>query len=87
MRNYMQYLIKEKEYKPRFYNPAKSKVITADHVARYFGVQFARMLCGYTSVDDTWSSREPLFEIGTAVESMPKGAFEDLHRCLHFTDD
>ena len=45
------------------------------------------MLRGYTSVHDTWSSREPLFKIGTAVESMPKGAFEDLHRCLHFTDD
>ena len=87
MRNYVIFSIRHKGFKPRYYNPNKGKVILAYHVARYFGVKICRMLRGYPSVPDTWSTREPLFEIGVCTEAMPKDAMLDRNRCMHFTDD
>ena len=87
MRNYMIFLIRTEGYTPRYYNPAKGKEILGHHVARYFGVEISRMLRGFPSVDETWSTRESLFEIGLCVESMPKAAMYDMSRCIHFTDD
>ena len=80
MRNYMIFSIRHKGLKPRYYNPNKGKVILAYHVARYFGVKICRMLRGYPSVPDTWSTREPLFEIGVCTEAMPKDAMLDMNR-------
>ena len=45
------------------------------------------MLRDFPPIDKTWSTQESLDEIGTVKESMPKDAFRDLYRCLHFTDD
>ena len=45
------------------------------------------MLRGFPSIRDTWSTRETLFAIGMATESMLRGAFEDINRCFHFADD
>ena len=87
MRNYMIYIIRHKGYTPRYYNPAKGKVILAHHVARYFGVETCRMLRGFPSMAETWSTQESLFEIGVCTECMPKAAMRDMNRCMHFTDD
>ena len=87
MRNYMIHLIRTAGYTPRYYDPASGKEILAHHVARYFGVETARMLRGFPSYEETWSSRESLLEIGIAVESMPLGAMQDMNRCMHFCDD
>ena len=80
----MIHLMLTPEWKPKYYNPSQNKVILADHVARFFGCQAARMLRGFPSIDKTWSTRESLDAIGTVMESMPQDAFKDLYRCLHF---
>ena len=86
MRNYMLHLIRTTGYKPRFY-PEQDKNIMGTHVARLFGAQHARMFRGYPSIDNTFSTRDSLDEIGAVTESLPKGALYDMHRCLHFDDD
>ena len=50
-------------------------------------VQIARILRGFPSFRDTWSTRETLFAIGMAVESMPYGVFENINSCFHFADN
>ena len=49
IRNYMTKLVKEEDYTPRFYKPNKGKVITGDHVARYYGYLLAKILAGNPS--------------------------------------
>ena len=87
MRNYMLHIIRTKDYKPKYYDPTKERVIETHHVARFFGVHLARMIRGFPSINDTWSTREPLKHVSTAVESMPKNAYIDMYRCMHFSDD
>jgi hypothetical protein len=87
MRNYMMHIVLHEGYKPRFYKPKIDHVILADHVARFFGCQHARMMRGHPSIEHAWSSRESLYHIGACAESMPINAFQDMHRCLHFADD
>ena len=88
MRNYMIFLIRHKEYTSRYYNPVnKGKEILTHHVARYFGVEHCRMLRGFPSYKECWSTRESLFEIGVCTECMPLDAMHDMNRCMHFTDD
>ena len=83
----MVHLIKTTGWKPYYYNPESDIIILGDHVARFIGVQSARMLHGFPSVEDTWSSRDALDAVGTAKESMPRAAYQEMSRCLHFTDD
>ena len=83
----MTHLIRLGGYTPRYYKPEVDKVVLGTHIARFFGVQVARMLRGYPSIEDTWSTRETLYAIPMAAESMPRAAFQDIHRCLHFADD
>ncbi len=87
MRNYMLHSIKDKEWAPMYYRPAGGKVISADDVARFFGCQLARSLRGNPSIRKTWSTRKLLDAIGTCMECMPKNAFKDIYKCLHFDDD
>ena len=87
MRNYMLYIIRHQGYHPRYYKPEEDKVILGHHVAQYFGIETCRMLRGFPSIEETWSSCEPLFHIGVCTESMLLGAMYDLNRCMHFTDD
>ena len=87
VRNYMTHLIRTQGYTPTYFKPEDDKVVLGDHIACFFGVQIARMLRGFPSIRDTWSTREALFAIGMAAESMPRGAFEDINRCFHFADD
>ena len=83
----MVHLIKTTGWKPYYYNPESDIIILGDHVARFIGVQSARMLHGFPSVEDTWSSRDALDAVGTAKESMPRAAYQEIARCLHFTDN
>jgi hypothetical protein len=87
MRNYMVHLIRSKEYRPRYYNPAEGLVIEADHVTRFFGCHIARMLRGYPGIRECWSTRDLLDAVQLMKESMPRDAYEDMTRCLHFVDD
>ncbi|KAL7525437.1 hypothetical protein ACHAXR_001005, partial [Thalassiosira sp. AJA248-18] len=87
MRNYMIHIQRCKEYKPRYYNPSQGNTIQADHVARFYGCHMAQMLRGFPSIEETWSTREALDAIGPVKESMPKDAYIDMYRCMHFSDD
>jgi len=86
VRSYMLHIIRKLGWKPKYYKPSNDKVVLGTHIARFFGVQITRMLRGFPSIDDVWSTRESLFEIGVATESMPRDAFTDINRCLHFID-
>ena len=85
MRNYMTMLIEEKSYKPRYYKAGKT--ITTDHVARFYGALLAKMLSGYPSNNQMFSTREIFDAVEPVKNSMPQSAMEDLSRCLHFADD
>ena len=87
MRSYMTHIMRSDGYKPKWYDPENNHVILGDHVCRFFGVQTARMLRGYPSINDTWPSRESLDEVGVVTKCMSKNAFQDMYRCLHFADD
>ena len=92
MRNYMIHIMRAKDFKPKFYNPKPVDIldkttIRADHVARFFGCHIARMLRGFPSIDETWSTRESLRSIGAVKDSMPQDAYKDIYRCMHFSDD
>jgi hypothetical protein len=87
MRNYMLHITLHDGYSPRFYKPKDDHVILADHVARFFGCQHARMMKGHPSIEHAWNTRDSLLHVGPCAESMPLAAFMDMHRCLHFADD
>ena len=89
MQNYMIHIISDDDikFKPKYYNPEEGLIITADHVARFYGVLMARMQTGNSSIDDIWSTRSTLKAVACIKESMPQDAFKDLCRCMHFADD
>ena len=86
MRSYMTHLMMQ-GWKPRWYDPDNGSVILTDHIARMFGCQQCRAIRGFPSVDDSWSTRCPIDAIAPLKECMPRDAFADLYRCLHFADD
>ncbi|KAL7527926.1 hypothetical protein ACHAXR_002197 [Thalassiosira sp. AJA248-18] len=45
------------------------------------------MLRGFPSIVETWCTRESLDAVGAVKESMPKDAYTDMYRCMHFSDD
>jgi hypothetical protein len=77
MRKYMLHIIQKKGFKPTYYNynPSIGLVVTADHVARFYGCHMARMLQCFPSIPETWSTQEPLDAIGPVNESMPHDAY------------
>ena len=89
----MVYLILHHGYKPKYYDPLGDKpknictYITADHVARFYGVMMARIWSNNSSIDNMWSVREILDAVPSVKESMPQDAYKDLYRCMHFVDD
>ena len=56
MRNYMRKRVLESGFKPRYYKG--DKVITGDHVARFYGACLCRMIHGGRSIDQIFSTRE-----------------------------
>ena len=87
MRNYMMHIVLHDGYNPRFYKPKDDNVILANHVARFFGCQHARMMRGHPSIEHSWNTRDSLFHVGPCAESMPRAAFKGMHLCLHFAND
>ncbi|KAL7538013.1 hypothetical protein ACHAXR_008222 [Thalassiosira sp. AJA248-18] len=75
MRNYMVYIQRTKEFKPKFYDPPKGNTIQHHDVARFYGCHLARMLRGFPSIEETWCIRESLDAVGAVKESMPKDAY------------
>ena len=61
MRNYMAYLCMYHGFKPKYYDPMgdwkkeEFKYITADHVARFYGVMMARIWSNNSSIETMWS--------------------------------
>ena len=93
MRNYMAYLCVYHGFKPKYYDPMgdgkkeEFKYITADHVARFYGVMMARIWSNNSSIETMWSVREILDAVPSVKEAMPQDAYKDLYRCMHFVDD
>jgi hypothetical protein len=85
MRNYMRKRVLEEGYKPRYYYGGR--VITGDHVARFYGACLGRMTHGGRSMDQIFSTRDILDAIPSIQAAMTKGALEDLTTCLHYSDD
>ena len=92
MRNYMSHIVRTEGFKPAYFSvnnvvPADDVTVQEDHVRRFFGCQMGRMAQGMPSIRDTWSTRDSLDSVPPVMDSMPRGAFEDMYRCLHFADD
>jgi hypothetical protein len=87
MRNYMLYIIRHKDFRPKHYKPNLGHTIQSHHVARFYGIHMARMIQGFPSIEDTWNTRESLKHVAAAVESMTKDAYTDMYPCMHFSDD
>jgi hypothetical protein len=84
MRNYMTKRITD-EWSPKYYT--WDKVITADHVARFYGASLAKILTGNRSIEQIFCTREFFNAVPPIQESMPKNGLEDLTICLHYSDD
>ena len=85
MRNYIRKRVLENNYKPRYYTG--DRVITGDHVARFYGACLGRMLNGGRSIVQIFSTREILDAVPSIQAAMTKGPLEDLTTCLHYSDD
>jgi hypothetical protein len=83
----MLYIMHSKQFKPKYFKPSQDHTIQAHHVARFYGVHMARMIRGFPLIEETWSTRESLDHVGAAAECMPKDAYIDMYRCMHFSDD
>ena len=84
MQNYMKKRVLEDGFKPRYYTG--NKVITADHVARFYGACLCRMNHGGRSIEQIFDTREIMNAVQLIQASMPTGALEDLTSCLHYSD-
>ena len=60
VRNYMTHIIRSQVYTPTYYKPEEDDVVLGNHIAGFFVVQIARMLRGFPSIRDTWSTWETL---------------------------
>jgi len=89
MRNYMLKIVKDadKPYKPRYYKPNQQKVITNNHVARFYGCLLAKMLSGYPSNEQAFSTRDSFDAVEPIKRAMTLDAMKELTRCLHYGDD
>ena len=45
------------------------------------------MLCGFPSIEETWSTQESFDSVGAVKDSIPKDAYIDMYQCMHFSDD
>jgi hypothetical protein len=77
--------IVEDGWTPKYYT--WDKVITADHVARFYGSCLAKMFMGNRSINQIFCTREIFNAVPSIQASMTKNALEDLTGCLHYSDD
>ena len=73
------------KFKPRYYKG--DKVITGDHIARFYGCLLAKMLSGTANNTRMFSTRNVFDAVEPVKRCMPLDAIKDLTRCLHYTDD
>jgi len=85
MQNYMRKRMVEDGWSPKFYTG--DKVITGNHVARFYGACLAKMFMGNRSIEQMISTREIFDAVPSVQVSMTKNALEDLTGCLHYSDD
>jgi hypothetical protein len=78
MRNYMRkrVITIEDDWTPKYYTG--DKVITADHVARYYGSCLGKMLYGNRSIEQMFCTRDIFNAIPSIQASMTKNCLEDL---------
>jgi hypothetical protein len=86
MRNYMRKRVVQDDWTPKYYNTV-DRVITADHVARFYGAMMAKMLMGNRSIVQIFSTRDIFDAVPSIQEAMTKNCLEDLTACLHYSDD
>jgi hypothetical protein len=92
-RSYMTYLMVQcnievqRNWKPRYYKPDEGLIILTDYIARFYGCQLARSNNGFPSIDNSWSTRDPLEANGPLKECMLCDAFRDMYRYMLFNDD
>ena len=77
--SYMTYLMVQRKievqrnWKPRYYKPDEGLIILTDHIARFYGCQLARSNDGFpASIDNSWSTRDPLEAVGPLKGCMPR---------------
>ena len=87
MHNYMHHLIKNKKWKPGYFNTSEDHVVLAHHIIRFYGCQSAIMIRGFSNIHDTWYTRESLSATICVKIAMPKYAYLDIYWCLNLTDD
>jgi hypothetical protein len=85
MRNYMRKRMVEDGWTPKYYTG--NRVITADHVTRFYGACLAKMFMGNRSINQIFCTREIFNAVPSIQASMTKNAMEDLTSCLHYSDD
>ena len=85
MRNYMRKRIVEDGWTPKYY--IGDRVITTDHVTRFYGACLAKMFMGNRSIKQIFCTREIFNAVPSIQASMTKNAMEDLTGCLHYSDD
>jgi hypothetical protein len=85
MQNYMTKRIVEEAWRPKYY--IGDRVITTDHVTRFYGACLAKMFMGNRSINQIFCTREIFNAVPSIQASMTKNAMEDLTGCLHYSDD
>ena len=85
MRNYMRKRMVEEAFIPKYYHG--DRVITTDHVTRFYGACLAKMFMGNRSIKQIFCTREIFNAVPSIQASMTKNAMEDLTSCLHYSDD
>jgi hypothetical protein len=85
MRNYMRKQIVEDGWTPKYYNG--NRVITADHVTRFYGACLVKMFMSNRSINQIFCTREIFNAVPSIQAAMTKNAMEDLNGCLHYRDD
>ena len=68
-------------------NKEEFRYITADHVARFYGVTMTQIWSNNTSINNMWSDCEILDAVPSVKELMPQNSYKDLYHCMHFVDD
>jgi hypothetical protein len=90
MRNYIRKRVVQDNQTPKYcykYYNTVDRVITADHVARFYGAMMAKMLMGNLSIVQIFSTRDIFDAVPLIQEAMTKNCLEDLTACLHYSDD
>jgi hypothetical protein len=85
MRYYMRKRMVEDGWNPKYYTG--DRIITADHVTRFYGACLAKMFMGNRSINQIFCTREIFNVVPSIQAAMTKNSMEDLTGCLHYSDN